>query len=422
LRFNTLQQWLTWQESLNPKEIDLGLERVQQVLHSLQLSADFNCPVITVAGTNGKGSSVALLESMLRAAGYRVGCYTSPHLFAYNERIRIDGENIDDLSLCQAFEQVDQARADIPLTYFEFGTLAALLIFAAAELDVLVLEVGLGGRLDAVNVINPDVALITTVDVDHTDWLGTDIESIAREKAGILRAGRPAIFAGLRCPRALQAIASERQARLMCAGQDYLYQGVGEQGWQLHGGELHYADLQRPALAGGFQLQNAAGAIMALGQLPGISLSQQAINRGLAEVRLAGRFQCIRQQPRVLVDVAHNAQAAAALLELLQHQPVSGRTLAVIAMLADKAVDQVIRLLAPAIDEWFTAGLESRRGLAADLMAKAVDNLGADVKLCPQQTVAQACEQAVSRAGPDDRIIVFGSFLTVTAACDYFNM
>lgn len=422
MRFNTLQQWLTWQESLNPKEIDLGLDRVQQVLQRLHLSADFNCPVITVAGTNGKGSSVALLEAMLRAAGYRVGCYSSPHLFAYNERIRIDAANIDDQHLCQAFEQVDQARGDVPLTYFEFGTLAALRVFAAAELDVMVLEVGLGGRLDAVNVIDADVALITTVDLDHTDWLGADVETIAGEKAGIMRAGRPVIYAGLSCPQTIQDMAAAQQASLLRAGVDYLYQAVAEDRWQLHAGELHLADLQRPALAGAFQLQNAAGAIMALSQLDSISLNQQAINAGLVSARLAGRYQCIRQQPRVLVDVAHNVQAAEALLELLRQEPVAGRTLAVIGMLADKAIDQVVATLAPAIDEWFTAGLDSARGLGADLMAKAVNKLGTDVKLCPQQTVAQACAQALDRARDGDRIIVFGSFLTVTAACDYFRV
>ena len=221
MRFSTLKDWLSWQEGLNPKHIDLGLDRVQQVLEKLNLSSKFNCPVITVAGTNGKGSSVAMLESILRAGHYDVGCYTSPHLVKYNERIRIRGSDIDDQSLCRAFDQVDQARGDIALTYFEFGTLAALVAFAEAELDVVVLEVGLGGRLDAVNVIDADVALVTSVDVDHTDWLGHDIESIAREKAGIFRSGRPAVYGGLRVPESVLQTAREKGSQLFVAGRDY---------------------------------------------------------------------------------------------------------------------------------------------------------------------------------------------------------
>ena len=421
MRFNSLQQWLTWQESLNPREIDLGLDRVQQVLSKLELSADFHCPVITVAGTNGKGSCVAMLEAILMAGGYSVGCYTSPHLFAYNERIRIDAASIDDQSLCEAFEQVDQARGDVPLTYFEFGTLAALLIFSQQPLDAVVLEVGLGGRLDAVNVIDPDVALITTVDVDHTDWLGSDIETIAVEKAGIMRSGRVAIYAGLRCPQSIRDCARQKGAKLLIAGRDYLYQSVGEQVWQLRGSDEYFADLKPPALPGSFQMQNAAGAIMALCQLPGIACSEAIINRGLQSAILPGRYQCIVEQPRVIVDVAHNLQAAQSLFELLARDPVPGKTFAVVAMLADKAVDQVIAAIAPLIDEWFTAGLDTGRGLGADLMAKAVIGLGSDVKLCQQKTVSEACERALARAEQGDRIIVFGSFVTVTEACDYFN-
>ena len=232
MRFDNLQDWLGWQESLNPNQIDLGLDRVATVLASLGLSADFSCPVITVAGTNGKGSTVAFLESILLAAGYTVGCYTSPHLFNYNERIRLNGQNIDDLSLCQAFDCVDQARADIPLTYFEFGSLAAFYLFSQAQLDVVVLEVGLGGRLDAVNVIDPDVAMITTVDIDHVDWLGTDTEQIGYEKAGIFRNNRPAVFCALQMPDSVRQYAIDIQAKLLQLGRDYLFQGVGSHLWK----------------------------------------------------------------------------------------------------------------------------------------------------------------------------------------------
>ncbi len=422
MRFSTLQDWLSWQEGLNPKHIDLGLDRVQQVLEKLNLSSHFNCPVITVAGTNGKGSSVAMLESILQAGKYAVGCYTSPHLLKYNERIRIRGCEIDDQSLCQAFDRVDQARGDIALTYFEFGTLAALVVFAEAELDVVVLEVGLGGRLDAVNVIDADVALVTSVDVDHTDWLGHDIESIAREKAGIFRTGRPAVYGGLKVPDSVLHTAEEKGTRLLVAGRDYLYQGITADTWQLSGSGIHYADLPVPALKGRFQLQNAAAVIVALSQLREyLPLDGHAISRGLEQVVLCGRYQTLQTSPQVIVDVAHNPQAAQALAELLMDIPVTGRTLAVVAMLADKAVAEVVIAMQAVVDEWFIAGLDVPRGLDAESMAKAVNASGADVKLSSQQNVTAACEQAMQQAQHDDRIIVFGSFYTVSEAVDFFK-
>ena len=246
MRFNNLQAWLTWQETLNPKTIDLGLDRVRIVLQKLGLSEKFICPVLTVGGTNGKGSTVACLEAILLAANYCVGSYTSPHSYHYNERIRINGADVDDATLCAAFEQVDQARGDVALTYFEFGTLAALCIFAQSNLDVVVLEVGLGGRLDAVNVIDADVSIITTVDIDHTDWLGKDIESIAREKAGIMRTGKPVIYGGLVVPKAVRAAAASLHANLLVLGEDYLYQAIADNTWQLRGNLVFYPDLPRP--------------------------------------------------------------------------------------------------------------------------------------------------------------------------------
>ncbi|TNF35381.1 MAG: bifunctional tetrahydrofolate synthase/dihydrofolate synthase, partial [Gammaproteobacteria bacterium] len=417
-----LHDWLSWQESLNPRTIDLGLERVQQVLQRLGFTSQFICPVITVAGTNGKGSAVAMLESIYRAAGYSVGSYTSPHLFVYNERIHLDGEPVTDAQLCNAFEKVDQARRDIALTYFEFGTLAALQLFAEHKPDVVILEVGLGGRLDAVNVIDADVALITGVDIDHTDWLGPDIETIAGEKAGIMRTERPVIFGSLRLPQSVQRKANELHAHLLVAGGDYIFQSVGSECWQLIGPDVRFADLPRPALRGDFQIQNAAAVIMAMMQLrASLPLSEQDIVKGLQQVALPGRFQYVQQQPAVIVDVAHNPQAARSLSEMLQQTQGSGKTLAVIAMLADKPVAEVIGIMAPVVDEWFSAGLDVPRGMAAETLAKAVKALGTDVKLCTSQTVTQACEQAMQHAGADDRIIVFGSFYTVTEACNYFN-
>lgn len=422
MRFDSLQQWLDWQESLNPKTIDLGLDRVRQVLGALGLSENFNCPVITVAGTNGKGSSVAMLESILGAAEYRVGCYTSPHLFHYNERIRINGQPVTDDMLCQAFEAVDQARADVALTYFEFGTLAALVIFAQAGLEIVVLEVGLGGRLDAVNVINPDVALISSVGLDHMDWLGTDIESIAREKAGIFRANRAAIYGSLKTIPAIQLVADETGASLLAAGKDYLFQNISDKIWQLHGPGIHYPDLPLPSLKGQVQVQNAAAVVMALSQLQlPRPLMIEAISRGLSHIELAGRCQIIHQHPQVIVDVAHNPQAAEALVEALSGLEHKGRTLALVAMLKDKAIDEVVARMSTVVDDWYTAGLAVPRGLDADSMAKAVNSQLADGTLSAGQTVAKSCEQALSKMSKEDRLIVFGSFYTVAEATDYFN-
>jgi len=421
MRFNSLQQWLAWQESLNPKEIDLGLDRVEKVLQQLGLSSQFNCPVITLAGTNGKGSTAAFLQSMLQAAGYKVGCYTSPHLLQYNERIRIDSKNIDDERLCAAFEEVDQARGDVPLTYFEFGTLAALLVFSQAQLDAVVLEVGLGGRLDAVNVIDPDVAVITSVDLDHMDWLGDDIESIGREKAGIFRAHKPAVYGSLSMPDSVRQEAEDKSVKLYAAGNDYLYQGLMN-AWQLTAADVRYSDLPLPALKGQVQMQNAATAIMALHSIKEyLTVSESAIAQGLKNAFITGRFQLIKSAPDVVVDVAHNPQAARALIETLKNTPIEGRNYAVIAMLADKAVDEVVRILLPEVDGWFTAGLDVARGLDAQFMSKAVTEQVSGDKLFAHQHVIQACEAAMQKASAKDRIIVLGSFYTVAEALEYFT-
>ena len=420
MKFKTLQQWLTWQESLNPKEIDLGLDRVEKVLHQLGLSSQFNCPVITLAGTNGKGSTSAFLQSMLQAAGYQVGCYTSPHLLKYNERISINSKNIDDEHLCETFEMIDQARGDVALTYFEFGTLAALVVFFQAKLDVVILEVGLGGRLDAVNVIDPDVSVITSIGLDHMDWLGADIESIGREKAGIFRPNKPAVYGGLSMPDSVKRAAEDKNVNLHAAGKDYLYQGLIN-GWQFTAKDIRYHDLPLPALKGSAQIQNAATAIMALHCMNDvIKVDQPSIVEGLQNVFIAGRFQLIHSSPDVVVDVAHNPQAARALLETLEDNPVEGSTYVVIAMLADKAVYEVVKILQPQIDGWFTAGLNVPRGLDAKILSKAVSELIPDDKLFVHQNVTQACEAAMQKALVNDRIVVLGSFYTVTEALNYF--
>ena len=267
MRYKKLQDWLNWQETLNPKEIDLGLGRVNAVLKKLSFSAHFFCPVISVAGTNGKGSTVAFIESILHQSNIAVGTYTSPHLFKYNERIRINQQPVSDEVLCEAFDVIDQARGDIALTYFEFGTLASFVIFKRFNVDVAVLEVGLGGRLDAVNVIDADVSVISSIGIDHVDWLGDNVDVIAREKAGIMRPGKPAVVSIFRPPESLIEYAKENKVTVIRPGQDYLFQGLSKTNWQLKAPGLHLSDLPVPALCGGFQLQNASAAIMAISLL-----------------------------------------------------------------------------------------------------------------------------------------------------------
>lgn len=413
MRFNNLEDWLDWQSTLHPKEIELGLERVNQVWQSLA-NASLNCKVITVAGTNGKGSCVAFLDSILRAASYRVGCYTSPHLVRYNERIVVDGEPVSDELICGAFDAVDQARGDTPLTYFEFGTLAALHIFASAGLDVVVLEVGLGGRLDAVNIIDADVALISTVAIDHTDWLGTTREQIAVEKAGIMRAERPVIFAGTDMPVSLKQVAEEKGARLLVAGDDYQWR-TQEQGWDwLHDQHPRHS-LPVPNMRGRFQLQNASAALMALECLrQDLPLDQRAVRYGLQEAQLPGRYQVIGRDPVMVLDVAHNTQAAAALAENLGDMFCHGQTIAIFSMLADKQIAEVVKIMSPRIDQWYIYPINSPRAASQKQLEQILlaEGIGLD-RQRSFESVAAALKSAQDETGEGDRVVVFGSFYAV---------
>lgn len=414
MRFPTLEDWLAWQETLHPSAIDLGLVRPGKVLDALGLRHPDHA-VITVAGTNGKGSSVAMLESILRAAGYRVGCYTSPHLLRYNERVRINGEPVDDRRLCEAFECIDRARGEISLTYFEFGTLAAMDIFAGAGLDVAVLEVGMGGCLDAVNLQDSDVALVTAIDVDHAAWLGNDREAIGREKAGIFRPGRPAVCSDPQPPASLLAHAAELGTALYCLGEAFAY-SPGEEGWRWEGANARYDALPLPALRGDFQLQNAAGVVMVLSLLgERLPVTAAQIRQGLLSVSLPGRFQLLPGAPATIVDVAHNPQSAAALAANLKAQMVRGRTLAVVGVLADKDLSGVIRPMLPCVDLWYPAGLAVPRGCDSRTLHQGIAGLGGAVEQ-DYPTVGEALAAARSRAQPDDRIVVFGSFYTVAEA------
>ena len=415
MRFQTLDEWLSWQEGLHPSEIDLGLERICEVLQRLG-QEQISCPVITVSGTNGKGSSVAMLEAIYLAAGYRVGAYTSPHLLSYNERIRIAGETVADAVLCEAFERIDQARDEISLTYFEFGTLAAIDIFARSNLDVVILEVGLGGRLDAVNVLDADVALITPVDLDHADWLGNDREMIGREKAGIMRAGRPVVCGDSNPPASLQHVADELGAQLYQAGRDFSFVDQAGQ-WRWQSGERRRDALPEPALRGAFQKANAAAVLMVTELLAErLPLSQSHIREGLANVSVAGRFQVLPGEIPLILDVAHNPQAAQALAANLRAWPMPGRVYAVTAVMADKDIEAIFAPLAGVIDYWCLTSVPVSRAAGGERLSEALLQAvpGAEYELCAN--VAEALQTLLRRVQPHDRIVVFGSFYTVAAA------
>jgi dihydrofolate synthase / folylpolyglutamate synthase len=414
-RFETLAQWLRWQETLHPRKIDLDLVRVNAVAARMGRAPPARV-VITVGGTNGKGSCVAMLDAILRAAGYRVGCYTSPHLLRYNERIRIAGREIDDDSLCAAFQGVDDARGETTLSYFEFGTLAALRLFAGASLDVALLEVGLGGRLDAVNIVDPDVAMVTAIGIDHVEWLGNDHESIAREKAGIFRSARPAISCETAPPASLVQSAREIGALWYGLGEQYNFELHGDS-WEWIGPSARYAALPLPALVGPHQLANGSGVLMALELLRGrLPVGITAIREGLMRVALPGRCQFIPGAVARVLDVSHNPHGAVRLAEVLGLSPCAGRTHLVLGMLADKDVDGFVAALSPVVDLWYPAGLDNARGLSADGLSQRMRGLVPEERMHCCVDVVAACREARENAVAGDRIVVCGSFFTVAAA------
>ena len=413
MRFDTLQEWLAWQETLYPSAIALGLDRVSKVWKRMH-PEPLPFPVILVGGTNGKGSCSAMLEAIYAAGGYRTACYTSPHLLRYNERIRIDREEVSDADLCVAFEQVDQARQSDSLTYFEFGTLAALWLFIQARPDVAILEVGMGGRLDAVNIIDADVALVTSVALDHQDWLGNDREAIGFEKAGIFRSQRPAICADPDVPQTLRQHARSIGAELYCYPTDF-HEVINETGWSWHGPGRHRHGLPWPALRGYRQLKNAAAVLMVVECLQNrLPINQDAARTGLLSVHLPGRFQVIAGAIPVILDVAHNPEAAGVLAENLRRHPCQGRTLAVLGMLRDKDAEGVAQSLAGQIDCVYAASLGVDRGLQAQELAARVQGGGLVVRQ-EFASVVEAFQQAREEAVSGDRIVVFGSFFTVAA-------
>ncbi|WP_341675178.1 bifunctional tetrahydrofolate synthase/dihydrofolate synthase [Niveibacterium sp. SC-1] len=412
----TLTGWLEYVEHQHSRPIDLGLERVRKVRDALAPAP--SCPVILVAGTNGKGSTCAMLESILSRAGYRTGLYTSPHLVRYNERVRIAQREASDEVLAAAFAEVEAARGDTTLTYFEFGTLAAWQVFAHAALDVLILEVGMGGRLDAVNVFEPDCAIVTGVALDHMEFLGDTREKISFEKAGIYRAGKPAICADPQPPHSLVAHAEAIGADLRLIGRDFGYSGDRQQ-WQWWGRAQRRSALAYPALRGANQLLNASGVLAALEALSDrLPVAMQAVREGLMLVELPGRFQVLPGKPCVILDVAHNPQSVGVLAENLSNSGYAPETYAVVGMLADKDVEGTLRLIASRVDHWVAVSLPGPRGLRAKALAERLAVLGVSGDVVMADDPQAGLEMAKGRATPDDRIVVFGSFLTVSGVME----
>ena len=416
-----LDDWLGWLETLSPTEIELGLDRVEQVLGRLQPSRAGR--VIHVAGTNGKGSSVAMLEALFISSGERVGAYTSPHLNYYNERIRMNGAAVSDGEIISAFECVEAARQNVPLTYFEFGTLAALVTFEANKADTIILEVGMGGRLDAVNAIEPDAGIITNVSLDHCDWLGEDIESIAAEKAGIMRSDKPFIFGALDVPKAILTAAEKIGADLSRRGKDFDCAADSDSPgtWAWSGRRSKLSSLGMPALAGKIQLQNAS-AVLALIEAMGLDelLDRQLINKAFGQLELAGRCQLFQTDKRWLLDVAHNAAAANALSDFLVDISPGGRIIAISGMLRDKDLDGIVSPLLEFVDAWVAVKAESARAIAARELAAGIANL-CDKPCLVADSLPDAMQYACTQATARDLILVTGSFYVVGPALQWLK-
>lgn len=405
-----LAGWLRYIEAQHPKSISMGLDRVSTVKERMGLDPQF--PIIIVGGTNGKGSTCAMLENIYHQVGYRVAGYSSPHILRYNERVRVNLEELDDETLTAAFAAVEAARRDVQLTYFEYGTLAAMWCFMRQKVELAVMEVGLGGRLDAVNVFEPDCAVVTTVDIDHIEFLGNSRESIGFEKAGIFRKHVPAICGDLSPPQSLVEHANNIGADLQLRNRDFKLDRHADR-WDFKGAALMH-DLPLPALRGEFQLDNAACALAAIEAMQGrLPVNRSAIEAGLKSVSLAGRFQVVAQHPQILLDVTHNPHAAHALAENLRRTRPEGKTIAVFAMLADKDIAGVIAALKSEIDSWYLSSVDHVRSASVSQLVETFNQINADASLACFESLSAAFRRACLDAGKNDRIIVFGSFFTV---------
>ena len=412
MRFDTLQEWLDWQETLHSQKIELGLERISEVANEMGV-ANPTYVTIIVAGTNGKGSIVTTLESIFHQAGYRVGAYTSPHLLHYNERIRVDHQNANDDELCKAFEKVDSSRGDTSLSYFEFGTLAAMEIFNKSKLDVAIYEVGLGGRLDAVNILDGDVAIVSSIGIDHVQWLGSTRELIGHEKAGVFRAKQPAICGDSEPPNSLIEYAEKVGTDLYLINEHYSYEQKNDV-WSFKSENINWDGLPMPSLYGKTQVGNAATALMGLIHVDKkLPVTRESVDRGLANISLPGRFQRIQGPCEIILDVAHNLDSAEVLVDnLKQLKPVS-KTIAVFAVLADKDVCGIIECVGGMFDEWHISQLDSERALDKENLRKQLDNCCHDCVIYTHNSISEAYDVAKKSVDEAMRIVVFGSFLTV---------
>ncbi|MGQ0383914.1 MAG: bifunctional tetrahydrofolate synthase/dihydrofolate synthase [Gammaproteobacteria bacterium] len=410
MRFATVAEWLAWQQVAHPVAIDPGLERIGTVWQRLAPARPRT--LLTIGGTNGKGSVAATLDALLSAAGYDTGLFTSPHLLRYHERIRVRGRDVSDAALLAAFARIDAARGEVSLTFFEWNALAAFLVFADERVDASVLEVGMGGRLDAVNLFDPDVAAVVSVGLDHREWLGGTVEEIAVEKAAIFRPGRPAIFGAREMPAGVAREAARLGARLRRFGVDFDYVERAD-GWDYVGFGSRRRELPLPALLGARQLANAATALAVLEAAePAVLVPDEAVRAGLPRVRLPGRFQVVAGDPEWILDVAHNADAVSALAASLAARPCRGRTIAVCGVLADKDVEAIVKALAGRVARWIAVGLEGPRALPSAELARRIAAAGGS-PVTAAVDVAAGCRMARAMAAPGDRILAFGSFLTV---------
>jgi dihydrofolate synthase / folylpolyglutamate synthase len=430
----SLAEWLALQEAAHPKSIDLGLARVGAVARRLGIDRPKSA-VITVGGTNGKGSTVAHLEAFWLAAGRSVGLFTSPHFLRYNERIRIDGVEVEDAAIVAAFERIEAARGATTLTFFEYNTLAALQLFAERGVELALLEVGLGGRLDATNLVDADVSVVCSVGFDHRDWLGDTLEEIGAEKAGIFRSARPAVLGTARMPSSVYAAIARLGAKPIVAERDFGWRTEPDSGgaarWCYRGARLSLTDLPPSALAGSIQYRNAATALAALEALAAdggsaaaaqivAALDAPTVAAGLRRVHLAGRFQIVPGPVEWILDIAHNEPAAEVLAAQLKERPCQGRTLAVVGILGDKDAPAIARALQPALDRWFLCGLEGPRGIAAAELAQRLEPIVRDPILA--DSVRAGCEAARAAARPGDRVVVCGSVHTVGPALEWLGV
>jgi dihydrofolate synthase/folylpolyglutamate synthase len=420
LRFRSIDKWLHWQESLHFTAIELGLERCRRVANNMGLlNPSYN--VISVAGTNGKGSSIIMLDRILRNAGYKIGRYTSPHLLRYNERICINGNQVSDAELCESFDRIDRARGDISLTYFEFGTLAALDLFRQHNVQLAILEVGLGGRLDAVNILDADISLITSIDIDHQEWLGNNRESIGREKAGIFRNLAPAICSEPNPPQSLLDCSEALGTPISILGSDYQFNLINDT-WSWSTKDTRIERLPRPMKYCDFQIQNASGVLMLLAKIQDeYPVSTENIKQGLSSFRLKGRFQIIPGAIPKILDVAHNRQSIKALVTNLKMIPCYGKTHIILGMLKDKDHQRVIKELIEITDTWHFVSISQDRGIEAKILTSKLKALGRLENISEYSNVEEALDKIHKLSMPDDRIIITGSFYTVGAAIRYLN-